>query len=157
MRCLIALFLVVGLAPVFAVVETFEFRDDAQRQRYHRFIEELRCPKCQNQNLAGSDAPIARDLRHQLQRQLSEGQSDEQIVEFMVSRYGDYILYRPRLQPKTVMLWFAPAVLLLLAVGLVLRTQRRRRPIPAAEQQSLSSDDQKRLQRMLETRPGTQR
>ena len=88
-------------------------------QRYQHFIDELRCPKCQNQNLAGSNSPIAKDLRHQLYLLLEEGRSDQEVTNFMVNRYGDFILYRPRFNPETAILWFAPAIFLLLGVVVV--------------------------------------
>ena len=90
-------FLVVLLClPLLAwsVIETYQFEDEQLRERYQRFTHELRCPKCQNQNLSGSNSPIAKDLRRELYRLLLEGQSDQQITEFMVARYGEFVLYR---------------------------------------------------------------
>ncbi len=77
--------------------------------RYQKFIEELRCPKCQNQNLAGSNSPISEDLRREIYRLIDDGKSDTEIVQFMLDRYGDFILYRPRLTSETAILWAAPA------------------------------------------------
>lgn len=113
--------------PAWAVIDSYEFDNDAQRKRYQSFIDELRCPKCQNQNLAGSDAPIAADLRRELHRLLLEGRSDSEIVDFMVSRYGDFVLYRPPVNAQTVALWVAPLVFLLLGLVFVARLVRRRR------------------------------
>lgn len=151
MRVLLLSLLLFG-GPVLAVVETFEFDEEATRQRYLKFIEELRCPKCQNQNLAGSDAPIAKDLRQELHRLLNEGLSDEEIVDYMVQRYGDYILYRPRLQARTVALWVTPALLLLLAVVLLLRAQKRRAvaTTTAANSADLNDAERQRLSRLLD-------
>lgn len=104
-------FLCVSL-PAMAVVDIREFNSEADRERYYEFIDELRCPRCQNQNLAGSDAPIAQDLRRELHRLLDEGKSDNEIVDFMVNRYGDYVLYRPPLQRNTLLLWGLPLALL---------------------------------------------
>ncbi|SFG44701.1 Cytochrome C biogenesis protein [Duganella sp. CF458] len=78
---------------------------------------ELRCLVCQNQSLADSHAPLALDLRDQIQRQLAQGRSEQQVVDFMVQRYGDFVLYEPPLNPSTALLWFGP--LLLLAAGVV--------------------------------------
>lgn len=124
-----ALLLMATLAH--AVVETYDFSREEDRARYQRFTYELRCPKCQNQNLADSNAPIAADLRRELHRLLEEGRNDDEIVEFMVQRYGEYVLYRPRLEPRTWILWGAPAAMLLGGVFVMagmLRRSRRTRP-----------------------------
>ena len=132
-----------------AVVEVYQFDSEQQRQRYQSFIEDLRCPKCQNQNLAGSDSPIASDLRRELHDLLKSGLSDKEIVDFMVNRYGDYVLYNPRLQPNTWLLWFAPLVLLLvggLVIGMIVR---RRRSTGAPERAPLTETEQERLNTLL--------
>lgn len=118
-------------AFVHAVVETYDFSREEDRTRYQRFTYELRCPKCQNQNLADSNAPIAADLRRELHRLLEEGRDDEEIVDFMVQRYGEYVLYRPRFEPRTWLLWGAPAGMLLggvLVMAGMLRRSRGARP-----------------------------
>jgi cytochrome c-type biogenesis protein CcmH len=123
---LLALWSVASLA--LAVIETYEFDNDAQHARYQHFIEILRCPKCQNENLAGSNSPIAADLRHELVRQIKAGKQDAEIVNFMVARYGDFVLYDPRFKKNTLLLWLAPGLLLLagvLLVWFVLRRQPR--------------------------------
>lgn len=102
--------------PVLAVVEAYEFENDQDRKRYHKFIDELRCPKCQNQNLSGSNSPIAADLRKQLYRLINEQVKDEAIIDYMVSRYGDFVLYDPPFNSKTMVLWLGPVVLLLLGL-----------------------------------------
>ncbi len=139
--------------PVPAVVETYEFDSEADRERYHQFVDELRCPKCQNQNLAGSNAPIAEDLRGELHRLLEEGRSDEEIVNFMVDRYGDFVLYRPRFNAETAVLWLAPAGFLLAGLAVVVAIYRRQRqPERVAEDDAplpLSDDEQERLRRLL--------
>src|SRR5690606_7310253 len=110
-----------------AVIDTHEFESDVQRLRYQSFIDEMRCPKCQNQNLSGSDSPIAMDLRRELYVMIRDGRSDKEIVDFMVERYGDYILYRPRVTPVTMLLWFGPAVLLLIGIIILIVIVRQRR------------------------------
>lgn len=102
----------------FAVIETYEFESPDLQQRYQHFTAVLRCPKCQNQNLADSNSPIAEDLRREVHRLLHEGRSDDEIVEFMVSRYGEFILYNPPVNKHTVVLWVLPAGLLTLG-GLI--------------------------------------
>ncbi len=108
-RLLISAGLALGLlASAQAAIDTFEFANDAERQRYRSLIEELRCPKCQNQNIADSDAPIAMDLRNEIFRMLEEGKSNEEIIDFLVSRYGDFVLYKPPLTSRTLLLMVRP-------------------------------------------------
>lgn len=132
-----------------AVVETFEFDSEQQRKRYNVFIEELRCPKCQNQNLSGSNSPIAADLRRELYRMIQEGQSDDAIVDFMVSRYGEFVLYRPRLDENTIILWLAPVLFVLIGVGTALIVIYRHRKA-AVGPASLSAEEQARLKALLD-------
>lgn len=104
-------------AQLSAGTEVYAFDSDEQRQRFQRFTHELRCPKCQSQTLAGSDAMISQDLKRELHRLIREGKSDEEVVDFMVSRYGDFVLYRPPLQSNTYLLWFGPAILVFIGLG----------------------------------------
>jgi cytochrome c-type biogenesis protein CcmH len=145
-----------------AVIETYEFSDENTRERYHVLVDELRCPKCQNQNLSGSNSPIAKDLRRELHRLLKEGKSDKEIKQYMVARYGEYILYRPRLSNKTLLLWAAPLSLLLLGLALLLIVVRRRHQAAGTVSASatvaatdsaneLSAEEQARLNKILET------
>jgi cytochrome c-type biogenesis protein CcmH len=130
---------------VMATVDLHEFSSEAERERYLVLIEEMRCPKCQNQNLAGSDSPIAQDLRREVYRMLEAGNSDDEILDFMVARYGDYVLYRPRLQSSTWLLWGLPVGLFVLGVVLVMLIGRsRKRSASGAE--NLNDDDRARLQ-----------
>jgi cytochrome c-type biogenesis protein CcmH len=118
-------------SPGVAAVEIHDFASAAEQERYRVLIDELRCPQCQNQNLAASDAPIAADLRTEVLRLLREGKSDTEIIDFLVGRYGDFVLYRPRWQPATYLLWLGPGGLLIaagLTVVLVVRRQRRAPP-----------------------------
>lgn len=142
LACLLA------VTPVaLAVIETYEFSSPALEQRYHTLSQELRCPKCQNQNIADSNAPIARDLRVVLVEQLEAGQSDEQILAFMVARYGEFVRYRPAMDRNTVWLWWAPALLMAGgAVALVVHFVGRRRNTPPA----LSATEVAELERLME-------
>lgn len=151
MRSLVAtLGLLLSLA-VHASIDTYEFRDEAERERYRTLTEELRCPKCQNQNIADSDAPIAMDLRNEIFRMLEEGKSNEEIIDFLVSRYGDFVLYKPPLTSRTLLLWYGPAGLLLIGFGvlgvIVLRRRGQNKDRSAA---GLSVDEQARLAALLE-------
>lgn len=133
----------------FAAIEVHEFDNDVDRQRYQTFIDEMRCPKCQNQNLAGTNSPIAMDLRRELELMIKDGKSDKEIVDFMVERYGEFILYRPRLSPATMLLWGAPVFLLVFGVILLLLIVRKRRRLNIDANERLSSAEQDRLANLL--------
>lgn len=114
-----------------AVIETYAFSSPDLEARYHLLSQELRCPKCQNQNIADSNAPIARDLRVVLFEQLEAGATDDEILAFMVARYGEFVRYRPGIDRQTLLLWAAPALLLSVGTaGLIghFRQRRVRRP-----------------------------
>jgi cytochrome c-type biogenesis protein CcmH len=113
-------------APAQAAIDPFEFEHMEQQQQYRTLIAEFRCPKCFNQNLAESDAPIAQDLRRVVYELVQEGRSSDEIRGFMQERYGDFVLYRPPLRADTLLLWFGPLVLGLLGVGVVWRISRQR-------------------------------
>jgi cytochrome c-type biogenesis protein CcmH len=134
--------------PALAVIETYEFDSPALEQRYRTLTAELRCPKCQNQNIADSNAPIAQDLRKQLYLQLQSGATDGEILDFMVARYGEFVLYRPRFSSATAALWLAPLLLLLLAVAVVLLVLGRKRGRDADA--GLDAQEQLRLRELLE-------
>lgn len=141
-----------------AAIDVHEFRNDVDRQRYQHFIDELRCPKCQNQNLSGSDSPIAMDLRRELYLMIEEGKSDKEIVDFMVERYGEFILYRPRVTPATLLLWCAPVLLLIAGIILLLLIVRRRRRNDGNNDEqlaadALSVDERARLDALLTNTP----
>ena len=119
-------------------------------------VQELRCPKCQNQNIADSDAPIAMDLRAQVHRQLGEGKTDEQIIDYLVSRYGDFVLYKPPVTARTLLLWYGPAGLLVggfVLLGVILLRRRRQ---SAEVKSDLSADEQQRLAALLSQQSASQ-
>lgn len=95
------------------VVQNFTFISQVQEQRFHQLIGELRCLVCQNQSLADSNAPLAMDLKNVVRTQIREGHSDEEIKAYLVSRYGDYILFKPRLKAATLILWVGPFIFLI--------------------------------------------
>jgi cytochrome c-type biogenesis protein CcmH len=115
------LFVLVGLVglavPVAqADIKSYEFAEPEMAQRFLELTTVLRCPKCQNQNLADSDSIIAKDLRAQVQKLINGGQTDSQITDFMVQRYGEFILYDPPLKKSTLVLWFAPFGMLIIGL-----------------------------------------
>lgn len=122
--------------------EPLVFDSPEQEERFGNLTEELRCTVCQNQNLADSDAQLAKDLRNEIYKMLMAGQTDQQIKEFMVQRYGDFVLYRPPVQSNTMALWIMPAILLLIgsiAVFFTVRNRNRR----LAEQKLQAHKNQK--------------
>ena len=151
-RRVIAAALALALAPFGAEVggAAFEPRDFPSAEaaaRYQRLVSELRCLVCQNQNLADSNAELAADLRGQVHDMIVAGKSDAEITDFMVTRYGDFVLYRPPLKPKTVLLWSAP--LLLGAGGLLLLYRQLRRRQVGATAADLDEEERARLREML--------
>jgi cytochrome c-type biogenesis protein CcmH len=115
------------------------FTNVAEEKRFHALVSELRCVMCQNQSLADSNAQIARDLRNEVLELMRRGKSDAQIKEFLVARYGEFVLYRPQVESKTWLLWFGPA-LVLLAGGLIVVGLVRRRSAVATS--TANDDDQ---------------
>ncbi len=110
----------------YAAIEVYDFDSVQQEAQYRGLIEELRCPKCQNQNLAGSDAPIAQDLKQKTYDLIKDGRSDGEIRAYMQERYGDFITYKPPVRPSTWILWFFPPLLLIiLIIGWFWQSKRR--------------------------------
>jgi cytochrome c-type biogenesis protein CcmH len=130
-----------------SVIETYEFSSEELRERYQVLTNELRCPKCQNQNIADSNAPIAKDLRQQLHQQLHEGRSDEEISVYMVERYGDFVLYRPRVGGATLWLWLAPVIFLVLVALVFVGSVRRARARPDSDTH-LSEAERDRVEKL---------
>jgi cytochrome c-type biogenesis protein CcmH len=133
--------------PVAAREATPMASDPALEARVMVIAEELRCLVCQNETIAASHADLAVDLRAQIRSKLSQGQTSQQILDFMVERYGDFVLYRPPLKPLTLLLWVGPFALLLLAAGvLALNVRRLRRSATEA----LSPADLQRARQLLD-------
>ncbi len=113
-------------AMTFAVVDghKYPFDNEVDKGRFEVLAEELRCPKCQNQNLADSNAPVAADLRDKVYELMQDGQSDDEIVTYLVDRYGDFVRYNPPVQENTFFLWFGPIVMLVIALIVVVAISR---------------------------------
>lgn len=132
----LALFLLLSLlaAPAFAQKATdpapLQFRDTAEETRFHHLVSELRCVMCQNQSLADSNAQIAVDLRREVLDLMREGRSDPEVRDFLVARYGEFVLYRPRVSGTTWLLWFGPILFALGGAVVVWRLLRRDRNAP---------------------------
>ncbi|NER60979.1 cytochrome c-type biogenesis protein CcmH [Pseudomonas sp. MAFF212428] len=150
-RWLAAALLGLSIAGVaHAAIDTYQFADDAERERYHVLTKELRCPKCQNQDIADSNAPIAADLRREIFRMLGEGKDNQQIIDFMVDRYGDFVRYKPALTARTWLLWFGPGILLLGGFGMLALIVRKRRGQAATGAADLSPEERERLAKLLD-------
>ncbi len=146
--CFALLLALAGASPAGAVQPDEILPDPALEARARALSRELRCMVCQNQSIDDSDASLARDLRILVRERLKSGDSDAQVLEFLTSRYGEFVLLRPSLSVHNVLLWFAPAVLLIAgAAGLMLASRRRRVvPIDAAP---LSADEERRIQDVI--------
>ena len=156
-RAMATVLLVIGLSmSAWANIDTYQFDNPRQEAQYRALIEEFRCPKCQNQNLAGSDAPIAQDLKQKTYDMVKDGRSDTEIRQYMNERYGDFISYKPPVRPSTWILWFFPPVLLvfvMLAWFIRNRNSSKRAAVianPIEEGYApLSAAEQQRLQDLL--------
>lgn len=144
-----AIFLSAGVAlmssaPAMANNVAYTFETDAQERQFRQLINELRCPKCQNQTIADSDAPLAQDLRDRVYEMTMEGQSRDEIIDFMRVRYGDFVHYKPPVNATTLVLWAGPgAVLLIGVITMVALARRKRREL------DLSDEEQARLDALL--------
>ncbi len=156
-RAMATVLLVAGLSmSAWANIDTYQFDNPRQEAQYRALIEEFRCPKCQNQNLAGSDAPIAQDLKQKTYDMVKDGRSDAEIRQYMNERYGDFISYKPPVRPSTWILWFFPPVLLvfvMLAWFIRNRNSSKRAAVIANPIEDgyapLSAAEQQRLQDLL--------
>ena len=145
---LMALFTLFLSSLVVASTEVVEFSDESLRPRFQQLVEELRCPKCQNQNLADSNSPISQDLRREIQRMLEQQMTDQQIKDYLKSRYSEFILYRPEVNKSTWLLWGSPALILLLGLLIAMRHNRQKPLVTASS--SASAADQQRLTALLD-------
>ena len=142
---LIALAMIVaGVAT--AAIEVRQFDDPVLQQRYESLADSLRCPKCANQAIGDSNSPIAEDMRERVAQLLEDGRSDREIQDFMIDRFGDYVLYNPRLNDRTWLLWGLPAALVLLGAVVIALIVRARRN---ASNRALSDEERQRLDALI--------
>lgn len=141
MRTFISLaFMLLAVAGAHAIDSEGPLADPDQQARFERLTNELRCLVCQNQTVADSNADLAKDLRDQTRRMIEEGASDQQILTFMTERYGDFVLYRPPVRSRTVLLWAAPFLLLaggVLSAVLVIRRRSQGSDVPEQGEEAL--------------------
>jgi cytochrome c-type biogenesis protein CcmH len=136
---------VVRFALLLALALSAHAQDPEMEKRVTALATELRCLVCQNQTLADSNAPLAVDLRNQIREQLKSGKSERDVMEYMVARYGDFVLYRPPLKATTIALWAGPFVFLVLGASILVRLLRRRAP-----ERELSDAERARAAKLLE-------
>lgn len=152
--------LILGLSlswAAFAAIDTYQFKSEAQEQQYRQITEQLRCPKCQNTSIAASDSIIAADMRTKVYQLLNQGQTREQIVQYMVARYGNFVTYEPPVTPSTLILWLGPLLFVLIGGSVIVL--RARRPNgqtgsetsvkPGVSASELSIKEQQRLAQLL--------
>jgi len=124
------LFFLIALAftssSLLASIDLYEFSTEENQLRYKELTKELRCPKCQNQDIADSNAPIASDMRREVHRLLEEGQDNRSIISFMVDRFGEFVSYKPQVKPATYLLWYGPWALLVFGVLIIIVMASRR-------------------------------
>jgi len=133
-------------SSLLASIDLYEFSSEVNQARYKALTKELRCPKCQNQDIADSNAPIAADMRREVHRLLEEGQDDRTIVSFMVDRFGEFVSYKPKVKPATYLLWYGPWALLLFGVVVIALMAGRRATKKNKElsNEPVSDDSEKR-------------
>jgi cytochrome c-type biogenesis protein CcmH len=143
MKRLRATTLLLGLCIAFAAhaVDPLPFKNRAQELRFQHLAGQLRCLVCQNESLLDSQAELAQQMRHIIFKQMQQGRTDEEIKKFLVDRYSDYVLYDPPLKPSTWLLWFGPAIILLLGAGGVLITVRKRGRTAAAAAPEIDDEE----------------
>lgn len=146
MKILIPLFLlVIFCCNAFAApVTIYKFESKEKEALFYKLSDELRCLVCQNQNIAESNSELAKDLRRQIHTMLQQGKSEEDIIEFMVERYGDYVLFNPPFKPLTWLLWFGPLIIFIIAAVVVMQTIGGQKKAKPADEE-YSSDDAERL------------
>jgi len=143
MRVIIFLVMALSLTPLYAApVATYEFASEEQEALFNKLSNELRCLVCQNQAISDSNADLAKDLRDEMYGMLQQGKTEDEIIEFMVVRYGDFVLYNPPLKPMTWLLWFGPAFALLAGFFFVVRIINRQKKAAVTE---MSSEEIERL------------
>lgn len=145
---LLSLICLLYLTPLqAATLAEYTFEDSAKHDEFRAIIEEMRCLVCQNESLAGSNAELAVDLRNEIYEMLKNGQSKDEIINFMVARYGDFVLYNPPVKPSTYPIWFGPLIVFLIGGVVLFRIIRRKNQSSEAV---LTEDEQQRLDNLLQ-------
>ncbi|AGM43299.1 cytochrome c-type biogenesis protein CcmH [Aeromonas hydrophila ML09-119] len=138
-----------GAGQALAAIDVYTFDSDAQEQTFRELTKELRCPKCQNQDIADSNAGLAKDLRDKTYQMVREGKDKQEVVDYMVARYGNFILYNPPLMASTLILWLGPLLVIVIGVVMVVVRSRRRPAAATPADSALSAEEQRRLAALL--------
>ncbi|PIE40717.1 MAG: hypothetical protein CSA49_07095 [Gammaproteobacteria bacterium] len=136
--------------PAIASLNVYEFEDEQKRAQFDDLIHELRCPKCQNQNIADSDAGVSKLIKDRVYKLVQEGQDKQQITDHMIARYGEFVTYRPRVKKSTFLLWFGPVFFLMVTVLVLLLYVRNSKKTVV----ELSPSEQKKMQKLLQEYSG---
>ena len=140
MRTLFLSLLITLIAPLAHAIDTTTLADPALQERYTKLSHELRCLKCQNETIADSPSDVAADLRRELRELLESGKTDDEIRDFVVARYGEFILFKPRFSGHTLWLWLAPGIMLIGGALIALRVVRQRSQLVAQDDQPLEEE-----------------
>lgn len=143
MKRLAFVMFLLATGSVIATSDLVVFSDPSYTARYQTMITELRCPKCQNQNLADSNSPISQDLRAEVQRLLELGMTNPEIEQYLTARYSEFILYRPQVNNNTYLLWLAPVVILLIGMAIVFGLSRRPKAVPQVQRDTTQTEQQR--------------
>lgn len=141
----LVLFALLYLGAANASIDVYSFSNEDNRTKYHALTKELRCPKCQNQDIADSNSPIASDMRREVHRLLEEGKDHDQVVQFMVERFGEFVTYKPKVSSETYVLWYGPWVLIgigILIIAFVLRSKVATRKRASAKTDNVKESPQ---------------
>jgi len=144
MKYILSCFLFVITLAVAAEQDRYQFANDEQAQRFSELTKELRCPKCQNQNIADSDAVVAKDLRDKVLGLVHEGKSKDEVIDYMIDRYGYFVHYDPPVTPATLVLWVLPVLIVILGFGFIVIRQRK-----ASVKQTWNADDEALLAKLI--------
>ena len=145
MRFLLGVLMLMISGSALATIDVLQFKDEAQEQQFRQLTEELRCPKCQNNSIADSNSMIATDLRQKVYELMQQGNSKQQIIDYMVARYGNFVTYEPPVTAATLILWVGPALFVLIGAAVVVLRARRR----VEKETPLSAQEQQRLHHLL--------
>lgn len=140
---LLTLSLFISLA-VFAQQDRYQFDSNEQAVRFEELTKELRCPKCQNQNIADSDAVVAKDLRERVLALVKDGKSKDEVIDYMIDRYGYFVHYDPPVTPATLILWVLPVLIVIIGFGFIVIRQRK-----ASVKQTWSDADEVMLNKLI--------
>jgi cytochrome c-type biogenesis protein CcmH len=142
---LLGFLVLVSALPGWSAIETYQFEDAEKEMLYRKLVKELRCTVCQNQDIGDSNAELAQDLRRKTYKMVTEGKDEQYILDYMSQRYGDFVLYSPRMKASTLLLWVGPFIILLAAIIFLVRYVRR-----TGDDVPLSVEDRAKAEKLLE-------